>query len=979
RIAYPENLAYVIYTSGSTGKPKGVMIEHRAVVNRLLWTQSHYQLTDKDVVLQKTSFCFDVSVWELLWTITCGSKLVFAKPQGHKDLEYLKTLITSHKVTTIHFVPSMLRVFLDNITLGDCSSLKRVLCSGEDLALKEIRLFKDKFTNVRLDNLYGPTEAAIDVSSWKVPLETSFTNVLIGTPVANTSLYIVDKFQQLLPIGVIGELCIGGVQVARGYLNNEQLTKEKFIENPFVEGERIYKTGDLARWMPDGNIEFIGRIDNQVKIRGYRIELGEIENALTKIKGVSACCVLAKEDALGNKRLVGYLVMGETIDKKIIQDSLKQSLPEYMVPTIWVELESMPLNSSGKLDKKALPDPDTSLLSNREYVPPRNQTEQTLVAIWQELLGIDKVGVHDNFFELGGHSLLVVQLISRLQKQGFHLRVKDIFETPSISDLNRKLTSISDTYSVPDNGITTDSDTITPSMVPLLNFCQEDLDKIIAAVPGGVSNIEDIYPLAPLQQGIHFHHLMSSPAEGDPYILPSLLSFSNLEKRSEFIEALQFIVARHDVLRTCIISESLPHPVQVVLREAHLTIEPLDLKDAEDILSELKAMTAPGNQWMDLTKAPLLRLKTAEETESGSYYLILNQHHLILDHVGLEKIVQEITLYLSGNLIQLNTPVLYRNFIGHALHQQATNDSKAYFKDRYGKIELPTYPFDLSNTFGDGTQIKEANCIVSSNLSRQIRSISSTLGITPAVFFHAAYGLVVGRCSNTNYAIFGSLFSGRLQGSLGAEDSLGLFINTLPVLLKLSGSLPEYLAKVKSQLQNLLPYEQTPLSDIQHWSGIPNDAPLFSALLNYRHSSPMPSEDVNPQMELGITFLEGQERTNYPFNVSVDDLGTDFGLTAQVDPSLDPERIMSYMQQALEKILEGLENETALEVSSLGILPEQETSLLLHTFNDTQVSYPKDKTLVDLFEQQVRETPENIAVVFENTQLSYQQLDQQSN
>ncbi|WP_173964023.1 amino acid adenylation domain-containing protein, partial [Flavobacterium collinsii] len=241
----PSHLAYVIYTSGSTGKPKGVMNEHGGIVNRLLWTQSHYKLNSEDTILQKTSFSFDVSVWELLWSVTCGSRLVFAKAEGHKDAIYLKRIIEEYSITTIHFVPSMLNVFLSFIEPGDCSSLERVLCSGEALQLDQIVMFREKFSQVRLDNLYGPTEAAIDVSSWEVPLKDSLSGVLIGQPVDNTSLYVVDDSHQLLPIGVVGELCIGGIQVARGYLNKEELTREKFIENPFKEGDRIYKTGDL--------------------------------------------------------------------------------------------------------------------------------------------------------------------------------------------------------------------------------------------------------------------------------------------------------------------------------------------------------------------------------------------------------------------------------------------------------------------------------------------------------------------------------------------------------------------------------------------------------------------------------------------------------------------------------------------------------------------------------------------------------------
>ncbi|WP_340203735.1 amino acid adenylation domain-containing protein, partial [Ascidiimonas sp. W6] len=975
-IATPQTLAYVIYTSGSTGKPKGVMVEHQSIIN-LCKNCDYVSLNSDTIWLPTGSISFDATTLEYWGTLLNGGQLILASNYTILDKNILKKLLVDKKVNTLWMTASWFHQIAE-YDLSFFESLQHLLVGGDTVNSKHTNNLKVLNPELSIINGYGPTEGTTFSTIYSIG-QTMGNNIPIGSPISNTQIYILSEQQELVPIGVVGELCISGAGVARGYLNKEELTKQKFVENPFVPGERMYRTGDLARWMPDGNIQFIGRKDHQIKIRGYRIELGEIETALAKIREVAACCVLAKEDVSGNKRLVAYMVLEEeTLDKQAIQDSLKQSLPEYMVPTIWVELETMPLTTNGKLDKKALPDPDASLLSSQSYVAPRNLTEQTLVTIWQKLLGVEQIGVHDNFFELGGHSLLVAQLISRLQEKGFHLRVKDIFESPIISDLSLKLAPLSDTYRVPDNGITIDSDTITPSMVPLLDFSQEDLDKIIASVPGGISNIEDIYPLSPLQQGIHFHHMMSSPVEGDPYILPSLLSFSELTKRTAFIQALEFVISRHDVLRTCIFSEGLPHAVQVVLKDTPLSIEPLEFSDTQDILAELKVLTAPGKQWMDLSKAPLLNIKTAEDLESDNYYLILNQHHLILDHVGLEKLIGEITLCLSENSAQLNTPVLYRNFIGYALYQQATNNSEAYFKERYQEIEISSYPFDLSNIFGDGTQIKEAKCIVSSNLSARIRAVSSTLKVSPAVLFHAAYGIVVGRCSNTNYAIFGSLFSGRLQGSLGADQSLGLFINTLPVLVELSGNVAEYIQKVKSQLQELVPYEQTPLASIQRWSGIPNNLPLFSALLNYRHSSPISSENINTEFDLGITLLAGQERTNYPFNLNVDDLGSDFELTAQVDGSLDPEQILCYMVQALEQLLEAMDKKVSLNMTGLSILPQKEKTLLLHDFNDTKVDYPKDKTIVDLFQEQVNKTPDNIALVFEEKTLSYLELDKRS-
>ncbi|MFD2943645.1 non-ribosomal peptide synthetase [Flavobacterium notoginsengisoli] len=601
-----------------------------------------------------------------------------------------------------------------------------------------------------------------------------------------------------------------------------------------------------------------------------------------------------------------------------------------------------------------------------------------LAAIWQDLLGVEKVGIHDNFFELGGHSLLVVQLISRLQKNDFHITVQDIFESPTVASMSGKLSSLSVVYRVPANGIIPGCNCITPSMIPLVDLSQDDLDKIIENIAGGVSNIQDIYPLSPLQQGIHFHYLMSDDTHGDPYILPSLLSFSDKEKRDTFIKALQFVVNRHDVLRTCILSEGLPHAVQVVLREVSLSADSLELDASKDILSQIELMIAPGGHWMDLSKAPLLQLKLADDQQHDCYYLVLYQHHLILDHVGLEKIVGEVGLYLSGEESSLPIPVLYRDFIGHTLHSQSVNNGETYFRSLFGVIQEPTYPFNISGVLGNGSGIEESKVLLSRELSTELRHFCIRLGVTPAVLFHAAYGLVIGRCSNKEYAVFGSLFSGRLQGSVGAADSIGLFINTLPLFLELKGSLGEYLKQVKDGLQDVLSYEQTPLSQIHHWSGISNDVPLFSAILNYRHSTSLPSSGQESDTVLGMKILAGHEWTNYPFTFSVDDYGTDFGLTAQVDLSIGSDRIISYMEQALIGLTEGINLEET-GIQSLDILSNDEKHQLLDVFNATGVDYPLDRTVVDLFEEQVVKSPDAIAVVFEGEQLSYRELDERSN
>ncbi|WP_010250889.1 hybrid non-ribosomal peptide synthetase/type I polyketide synthase [Acetivibrio cellulolyticus] len=440
--ASPSNLAYVIYTSGSTGKPKGTLIEHHSLVNRLNWMQKMYPIGSNDTILQKTPFTFDVSVWEMFWWSTQGAKVCFLEPGGEKDPEKILEAIEKNKITVMHFVPSMLSTFLEYLKESGeadrAKGLRQVFASGEALTSAQVRLFNSLLgsNGTRLSNLYGPTEATIDVSYFDCPVEEVPDIIPIGRAIDNTQLLIMDKNMQPQPVGVPGELCIAGVGLARGYLNRPELTAEKFIANSMVPGRRIYRTGDLARWMPDGNIEYLGRMDFQVKLRGLRIELGEIEGVLLLHPSVNECIVTAWEKEPGNVHLVGYIVCDKEnpIESGELQAFLGDSLPEYMVPRIFVFLDAMPLSSNGKADRKALPVPVLSKSSG--YVAPQNEVEKILSDIWKEELGLKNVGVNDNFFEVGGHSLLLTKIHSRIRKQfDKDFPLVDMFTYSTISSL----------------------------------------------------------------------------------------------------------------------------------------------------------------------------------------------------------------------------------------------------------------------------------------------------------------------------------------------------------------------------------------------------------------------------------------------------------------------------------------------------------------------------------------------------------------
>jgi amino acid adenylation domain-containing protein len=440
-----DHLAYVIYTSGSTGQPKGAGNAHRGIRNRLLWMQEAFGLDGTDAVLQKTPFSFDVSVWEFFWPLMTGARLVVAKPEGHREPAYLARLIGEERVTTLHFVPSMLQAFLDEPDLSACAPLRRVVCSGEALPAELQTRFFGRL-DAGLHNLYGPTEAAVDVTWWACVRGDERRSVPIGRPIANTRVHLLDARLNPVAPGVAGELYIAGVQVGRGYLGRPALTAERFVPDPFsaAPGARMYRTGDLARWLADGSVDYLGRADHQVKIRGFRIELGEIEAALAAHPGVREAVVVARTDAPGETRLVAYLTApGDAApDAAALREHLRAGLPEYMVPTAFVTMEALPLSPNGKVDRKALPAPEAKRDEAVAFVAPRDETERAIAAIWREALGVEQVGVDDNFFDLGGHSLLLVRVHGRIREAlGAQVTVVELFQHPTVGALAARLAS----------------------------------------------------------------------------------------------------------------------------------------------------------------------------------------------------------------------------------------------------------------------------------------------------------------------------------------------------------------------------------------------------------------------------------------------------------------------------------------------------------------------------------------------------------
>ncbi|MDW6002057.1 amino acid adenylation domain-containing protein [Vibrio mangrovi] len=980
-----RHLAYIIYTSGSTGLPKGVMNEHRGVVNRLYWMKEDYGFGPGDVVLQKTPFSFDVSVWEFFCPLWSGATLLMAKPEGHKDPDYLKDLITSQGVTILHFVPPMLQSFLEVVHAGDCNSLRLVFCSGEALPAEAIRKSYARLPHIELHNLYGPTEAAVDVTAWHCPRTLAGDRVSIGRPVANTRMYVLDGEGRPVAVGVEGELYIGGVQVARGYLNRDELTAERFVADPYSQETDavMYRTGDVGCWLADGTIEYRGRNDDQVKIRGFRIELGEISSALQGCSSVKDGVVVAR--ALGSgpdKQLVGYYTVedGENCpDVESIKAELSERLPVHMVPVAYVLLDEMPLTPNGKVNRKALPEPDERSVVRREYEAPVGDAETQLADIWSSLLGVERVGRYDNFFELGGHSLLAVQMAERLRQRGYQLVIRHLFSRVTLAELAATLVVQDATaqLDIPPNLIPSGCQHITPEMLPLVTLSQQEINIISQTVDGGVANIQDIYPLAPLQEGILFHHLLEE--QGDPYITRFVQSFRHEADIDTFMEALQHVMQRHDILRTAVVWEGLDTPVQVVWRDAPVTLKTLHFESGSHVAETLRQHFDPAHTRMDIQRAPMIEAYKVADPAEDRWLLCFLLHHLCNDHTTLELLEDEIRLYLTGREAELPNPLPFRNFVAQTTLKDDRESHLAYFRELLGDLDEPCAPFGFQEFSGDAHHIEATHLDIEERVSGEIRDQARRLGLSPAVLFHLAWGLVVRSATGQEDVVFGTVLFGRMAGGEGADRVLGMFLNTLPLRLSLAGtSVESALTQTQTRLAELLEHEHTSLALAQQCSGLSNQTPLFSSLLNYRYQGSS-TQDAEASEALGSVVFAA-ENTNYPLTVAVNDIVSGgFSLDIHVSRSIGGERVGAMLLAALNGLVSTLTQQPSEPVSQMNILPDSERERVLETFNQTEIPFPEYECIHALIEGQVVRNPAATAVVFEDQSLSYAELNRQAN
>ncbi|MFE9429268.1 amino acid adenylation domain-containing protein, partial [Kitasatospora sp. NPDC006697] len=917
---HPANPAYVIYTSGSTGRPKGVVLPHANAVALFRRTAPWFRFGGEDVWTWFHSIAFDFSVWELWGALLHGGRLVVVPYEVSRSPRDFLDLLVRERVTVLSQTPSafyqLIQAEAADPEAGRGLALRTVVFGGEALDFERLGEWYSRHPEdaPQLVNMYGITETTVHVTYQALDAAGGDGGSVIGRAIPGLRVYLLDEFLQPVAPGVVGEMYVAGYGPARGYLGRPALTAERFPASPFGEpGERMYRTGDTARWNAEGELVFAGRADEQVKIRGFRIEPGEIEAVLLAHPQVAQTAVLAREDAPGDKRLVAYVVPAEGAPAAelpaLLRGHAAEQLPEHMVPAAVVVLEALPLTVNGKLDKRALPAPEYGAAAGRGRGPSSVQ-EEILCQVFAEVLGLPAVGVDDNFFQLGGHSLLAVSLVEQLRLRGIAVSVRALFSSPTPAGL--AAAGGFGEVVVPPNLIPADATEITPEMLTLVELTEAEIARVVE-VAGGAANVADVYPLAPLQEGIFFHTLMAAEGGGDVYVQPTVLGFESLERLDAFVAALQKVVDRHDILRTAIAWQGLPEPVQVVCRQVTVPFVRVELAEGEDVVAGL---LAAGAGVLDLAKAPLLRVWAAADPQGGGWTAMVQVHHLIQDHTALEVMLTEVGAFLSGTEDGLAEPLPFRDFVAQTRLGVSREEHEEFFRGLLGDVTEPTAPFGVLDVHGDGADAVEVLRSLDGEVAERVRATARRLGMSAATLFHLVYARVLAAVSGRQDVVFGTVLFGRMQGGAGADRVPGLFINTLPMRVDIGRhTVAEAVRAVQGGLADLLVHEHAPLVLAQRAAGLPAQAPLFTSLFNYRHTPAMAEETDEGFGDIRFVFSE--ERTNYPLLVSVNDSGTGFSFAVQAVSPIDAEAVCGMLATVTAELVAALEESPEVAFGSL--------------------------------------------------------------
>ena len=962
-VSGPTDLAYVCYTSGSTGQPKGAMIEHRSLVNRLHWMQRAYPLTSKDVLLQKTSISFDVSIWELLWWGTVGASLSLLPPGDEKSPERLLEHIEEHEVTVLHFVPSMLQAFLTftehERAAGKLRSLRRVFASGEALRPEHVDAFYRIFDGlgVRLTNLYGPTEATIDVTFYDCPPAETCSRVPIGRPIDNTVLRILSEASALQPVGTAGELYIGGVGVARGYWNRAELTESRFVVDPYRDGEKLYRTGDFARWLPNGEVEFLGRRDNQVKIRGFRIELGEIEAALRRHPQVTDAAVVVRDSGQGHTRLDGYVVLAEDCTVEQVREHLASRLPEYMVPSSLQKLGALPLGPNGKVDRHALP----RSIRTGALEPLQTPSERALAEVWRDTLGTSEIGALDNFFALGGDSIKIISLLTKAKARKQHFTTQDVYRHPVLRELAKVIRS-------------TDAADVHVRMERFQLLHPEDR----AALP---PTAEDAYPLGALQAGLIYQSqiIRETPFYHDVFSYRIRGPFD----RAKFAVATRELCRNHDMFRTTFHVVGFSEPLQIVHREVHDVLEVVDLRGSspqeqdqsvEQYVAELR------NKRFDWQVPGLIGFHV-HVLSDFEYLYTIDFHDSALDGWSVNLIHRELFeayfALLDGKPIRpRETTLAFRDFVTlerDALASEEAKDFWAHALDDSTFVALPRWPHERATA--SGVSFHEVR--LPNGLSDRIKDVANALAVPAKTVLLAAHVHVLSVLTGEDDVITGYEYGGRPEASDG-ENVIGLFLNTLPLrIAATSNRWSDLVERIHRAETDFIPYRRYPMAQMKRDRGARNL--LFETVFNFTHFHVLRGLKDLPGFDLTEVKVRAETEFVFRAEFSVHPFSEQVLFWIHYHADVFPPEQIEAIGRLYVRALEGIIRDPSAEPRSASLLSDDERRQQLHGFNAPEKPLPEGTCLHHVFAQHVANTPHRIAASCGAEHWTFERLDQASN
>ena len=955
--AHPDDLAYIMYTSGSTGRPKGVCVPHRGIVNRLAWNRRVHPIGPGTTVLQKTPISFDVSAWELFWPLVSGARLVLARPGGHRDPAYLASLIRAEGVDVVHFVPSMLAQFVAEPATSGLTGVRQVMCSGEALP-PDLANRASELMGAQVYNMYGPTEASVDVSGHAWRPDPEAVSVPIGTALDGVTLHVLGPDLEPVPAGHEGELFIGGTAVARGYHGQPGLTADRFVPDPHAGGGgRMYRTGDMVRELPDGQLDYLGRADHQVKINGNRIEPGEISSVLRRHPDVRDAVVVPYTDGQ-RKRLVAYVVPrpGQpTPGQAELHAWLARDLPAYMLPALYLPLAEVPLTTSGKVDRRALPPPRlTRAALGSDHVPPRTPAERTLVEVWRAVLSLDDIGVEDDFFALGGDSITALQIIVRARAAGLHVDTGQILGGRTIRRLARDAVAVGEP--VGDRGDDED-----PAF------------RLLSRHPG----VEDAYPLTPMQAGMLFHTQFSEDS-GD-YHQQAVIEVAGPPDLDALAQALQDVVDAHPALRTRVHLTDVPAPAQVVLREFTLPLRRLDWRHltADQRDGELTAfLTGDRAQAFAPTRKPPVRAALIDLGDRAD--VVLSHHHMLLDGWSLATLTEQLaaayTARRAGERVRLPRRPYGR--FSRWLAGQDAGRARAFWRDHLDGITEPT-PMDLYDAGGaeQGGAVGEVFLDLAGAPLDRLRAAARAAGLTVTTLAHGIWAILLATYAGRRDVVFGSTVAGRPAELPDVVDTLGLFINSIPVRAAVvpDARLRDWLRELQRRLFEVREHAHAALPDIHAQTAVPRGTQLFDTIV-IAQNQPAPSPAA---AAAGIRLREMHERTGYPLVLMVEEEPGRIRFTLRHQLRALDAPTARRIAGHLRVVAEAFAADPDRRLADLTVLEPAERATVLAA---GPVSYgPDDATIHGLFERQVRRTPQAVAVTYRGGELTYAALNARAN